>query len=201
MEGSESSKNKISPIVAYGNNILRKKCTDVNKIDFAKTGLSSNLNATLESTGGLGLAAPQINLPYNSFVVKSIIMYNDLDSDERKKYFCGDKGIEEVFINAKILDYSKDTDLQNEACLSLPGISEQVERSWEIIVEYLDKDFVLCKKQFSGYTARVIQHEYDHTQGTLFIDRLKPITKKLIRGKLRKIRCGSVYTDYPIKFK
>jgi peptide deformylase len=148
----------------------------------------------------VGLAAPQINDCRRVFIVDSRKMYNEISESQRKAVFSGDKGIEETFINAKILASSEETWKETEGCLSIPGILENVERAWEIIVEYNDIQMNSIRKQFSGYTARVIQHEMDHTQGILFIDHLPPLTKKLLQGKLRKIRNGKEKTYYALHY-
>lgn len=192
--------NKALPIVAYGNPVLRQKSEDVNNRDILVDKLIKDLWNTLEISGGVGLAAPQIDCPYKTFVVKSTLMYDELDNVSRKKIFCGDNGIEEVFINAKILAYSEENDNQTEGCLSIPGINQDIKRPWDIVVEYLDKDFVLHRQEFSGYTARVIQHEYDHTNGVLFIDHLPSLNKKLISNKLKQVKQGKIPTDYSIKY-
>lgn len=192
--------NKALPIVAYGNPVLRQKSQDVYDRDIVIDKLIEDLWNTLEVSGGVGLAAPQIDSPLKAFVVKSTLMYDELDDNFRKKIFCGDNGIEEVFINAKILAYSEENDHQTEGCLSIPSINQDVKRPWNILVEYLDKDFVLHRQEFSGYSARVIQHEYDHTNGVLFIDHLPALNKKLISNKLKQVKQGKIPTDYSIHY-
>jgi peptide deformylase len=192
--------NNALPIIAYGNPVLRQKCQDVYDKDILIDRLIQDLWNTLEVSGGVGLAAPQIDSQLKAFVVKSTLMYDELDTNSRKKIFCGDNGIEEVFINAKILAYSEETDNLNEGCLSIPSINQDVKRPWGIVVEYLDKDFVLHRQEFSGYTARVIQHEYDHTNGMLFIDHLPALSKKLISNKLKQVKQGKIPTDYSIQY-
>ncbi|MCU4164337.1 peptide deformylase [Carboxylicivirga caseinilyticus] len=200
MEKIDKLTNKALPIIAYGNPVLRQKSRNIYDRDILVDKLIEDLWNTLEISGGVGLAAPQIDSQLNAFVVKSTLMYDELETNYRKKLFCGDKGIEEVFINANILEYSEETNKLTEGCLSIPGISEDIKRPWDIIVEYLDKDFVLHRKMFSGYTARVIQHEFDHTKGLLFIDHLSALNKKLTRNKLKQIKQGKIPTDYPIQY-
>ncbi len=200
MEHHETIKTRALPIIAYGNHILRKTCYEIEQQDQETDTLITNLWDTLNISGGVGLASPQINLIYQAFVVNSKLMYDDLDDQERNKFFPDDEGIQETFINARIIDKSEKTWSETEGCLSIPGINEPVKRQWEITVEYLNKDFQLQKKQFSGYTAKVIQHEFDHTNGILFIDYLAALKKKLLRGKLKRITDGKVETEYPIQF-
>lgn len=200
MEKTKTINHKVTPILAYGNSVLREKCNEVIPEDISVHKLIENLWNTLNISGGVGLAAPQINSSQHTFIVNSKLMYDDLEPSLCAKYFAGDKGIEEAFINAKIIDYSKDTQFLSEGCLSIPTINYEIERPWEIFVEYFDEDFVSHKKQFSGYTARVIQHELDHNSGKLFIDYLQPLAKKIIANKLKKIKTGSIKTNYPIAY-
>jgi len=190
----------VEPIIAYGHNILRTKCEHVSDITGDINYLINNLWQTLEKSGGVGLASPQINNKYNVFVVNSYLMYENLSNSERKELFSKDKGIKETFINAKIIDKSEEKWSEVEGCLSIPGIVESVDRSWDIIVEYYDSDFNKKKHQYSGYTAKVIQHEYDHTNGVLFIDHLSSLNKKLVNNKLKHIINGKVKVDYPIQY-
>jgi len=162
--------------------------------------LISNLWHTLAMSGGVGLAASQINSNLSVFVIKSTLMFSEWNVEQRSKYFSGDEGIEEIFINPRIIGVSEETNTQTEGCLSIPDIYENIKRPWEIIIEYLDKDFVFHRKQFSGYTARVIQHEYDHLQGKLFIDHLSPLSKRLLQNKLKKISTKKITVDYPITY-
>ncbi len=200
MEKIDELTNKTLPIIAYGNPVLRQKSQNIYDRDILVDKLIKDLWNTLEISGGVGLAAPQIDSQLKAFVVKSTLMYDELDTNSRNKLFCGDNGIEEVFINAKILAYSEEMDNISEGCLSIPGINQDVKRPWDIVVEYLDKDFILHRQEFSGYTARVIQHEYDHTNGVLFIDHLPALNKKLVSNKLKQVKQGKIPTDYPIQY-
>lgn len=186
------------PIVTYGHKVLRMKCEEVT---MEMTNLDKTINGlwnTLELTNGIGLASPQINSTSNIFVVDSKLMYNEISDNQKSRLFSGDKGIQETFINARIVEQSQDKWNDFEACLSIPGIYEPIDRPWEIIIEYQDRDLDFHRVHYSGYTARVIQHECDHNNGVLFIDYLKPIAKKLLKSKLNLIRDGKVETAYPI---
>ena len=200
MANNENIEEMPLPIIAYGHRILRKPCEVVKKESQGINVLIENLWSTLELSGGVGLAAPQINFDSKIFIVNSKLMYDDLTESQRKDTFSGDKGIQETFINAEIIAESEEKRSELEGCLSIPGINEPVERSWNIIVEYFDKFLNPQRKQFSGYTAKVIQHEYDHINGILFIDHLPDLTKKILKGKLKKIQEGKVETDYLIQF-
>ncbi|MBN2521760.1 MAG: peptide deformylase [Bacteroidales bacterium] len=200
MAEHEIIETKAVPIIAYGNKILRQSC---NKVSEKNNGLNRLIDAlwnTLETSGGVGLAAPQINSSDKVFVVNSKLMYDDLPDAQKQTWFSGDKGIVETFINARIIAESEENWSESEGCLSIPGIVKPVERSWEIIVEYFDRNFKPKRVQFSGFTAKVILHEYDHTNGILFIDHLPALSKKLLSAKLKQIASGRVTVDYPIKF-
>ena len=115
--------------------------------------------------------------------------------------FSGDKGIQETFINARILEESEEKWSEWEGCLSIPGISEPVERYWEIILEYQDLNFTFRRQEFSGYTAKVIQHELDHTEGVLFIDHLPDLSRRLLKNKLKKIKNGKIEINQSVQSK
>ena len=191
---------KILPIISYGHNILRKKCKEVDKNIHGLGQLIQDMWETLDFANGTGLASPQVNQNLKLFLVNSKLVFDSLKEEQRKIYFSGDEGIKEIFINAIITGKSKKSWLSYEGCLSIPEISEEVERAWSITIEYYDADFHKYKKQFSGYTARVIQHEYDHTHGILHIDYLSPLKKRLLKNKLRNISLGKVKVDYKMKF-
>jgi peptide deformylase len=161
--------------------------------------LVEDLWNTLKIAGGVGLAAPQINHTKKVFIVDSKLLYNELNKAQRDFLFSGDQGIEATFINAWIIAESEEKWNEWESCLSIPGISEPVKRSWEIILEYQDLDLNKQRRQFSGYTAKVIQHELDHTKGILFVDHLPALTRKLLKSKLNKIRTGKMITHYQVR--
>lgn len=188
------------PIIAYGHSILRKKCIDIPSAFDGFDILIRNLWDTLEISGGVGLASTQINSNQNVFVVNSKLMYEGLNDKDKKDLFPDDEGIIETFCNARITSESDRVWSDIESCLSIPGIAEQVERLWEIIIEYQDRELKPQKKTFTGYTARVIQHEYDHTQGVLFIDHLPVLRKRLLKFRLDKIIKGKAKTNYKIRY-
>lgn len=189
------------PIVAYGNQILKQKCIKVNENSQEIKDLITNMWETMENSNGCGLSSSQINKPLQLFIVDSQITFENLDTEDQLLYFeKNDKGIRETFINAKIVDSSEETWEDYEGCLSIPGLSQKVKRPWGITIEYFDQNFSKHTKKFSGLTARIIQHEYDHTQGILYIDHLKLLTKKIIASKLKNIVNGNIKTAYPMKF-
>lgn len=186
----------MSKIVTYGHRILRKTCIDVLHEEKGLELLIKNLWDTLKNAGGVGLAAPQINSSKKVFIVNSKLMYDELNNIQKDYLFSGDQGIKETFINPQIFAESEERWSEWEGCLSIPGINEPVERSWEIILEYQDINLNKQRKQFSGYTAKIIQHELDHLHGILFIDHLPPLTRKFLEHKLKKIKAGKIVTNY-----
>ena len=181
----------ILPIVAYGDSVLRKVGVEINKDYPQLDKLISDMFETMEKSKGVGLAAPQINKLIRLFVVDSNRMY-----DENAK----PEGIREVFINARMIDELGKEWIYEEGCLSIPTIREDVSRQEKIKIEYYDQSFKKHTKEFTGLTARVIQHEYDHIEGKLFIDRIKPLKRTLLKGKLEKISKGLVDVDYKMRF-
>ena len=188
------------PIMAYGHDILRQKCQDISPQYPGLKNLVDDMWQTLYVANGCGLAAPQVNHAVRLFIVDSVQSYKSFDLRGRKQYFDGDMGIQETFINAQVIDRSAATWKEEEGCLSIPALAEEVERSWTIIIEYLDRDFQPHTRTFSGATARMIQHEYDHTEGILYLDYLKPLKRTLLKSKLQKITEGKVKAKYPMKF-
>ncbi|MBN2213629.1 MAG: peptide deformylase [Bacteroidales bacterium] len=166
----------ILPIIKYGSKVLRKKAFDLDKgDDFDKT--ARNMMLTLKNADGIGLAGPQVGLLKNIFII---------DTTPFK-----DKGVEIVekaYFNPSIIHLSDNSVYYNEGCLSIPGINEDVLRPDKIEVRYRDQNFDWHEEVLDGLAARIFQHEFDHLQGILFIDKLSPLRKKLIKNKLREIR-------------
>ncbi len=192
----------ILPIYSYGQPILKKECDDIEagKIDLSP--LIENMWETLYNANGCGLAAPQIGQPIRLFLVDSIGTYQGMSEEDRAHFFPdGDQGIKQVFINAAIIDQSEEEWEDEEGCLSIPHLTGMVKRPWKITIEYQDADFNWHTKTFSGSTARMIQHEYDHTDGILYLDYLGPLKKRMMQKKLGKISKGQLSAKYPMKFK
>lgn len=177
----------ILPIHLYGNPILRKKGLHIKEKTKELESFIDEMYFTLEHTEGVGLAAHQVGKPYKLFIVD----YTSSTTDKG--------GLKEVFINPEIIESSKETEYFEEGCLSLPGILEEVKRPIKIKVKYLNRDLVEKEEEFSGFLSRIIQHEFDHTNGVFFIDRLAPITKKLISKKLQLIFKRKVTIPYKYK--
>ena len=189
----------ILPIVAYGDPVLRMMGKDITPDYPGLPKLIEDMWETMYASNGVGLAAPQINRPIRLFVVDSLQVIQGLDADEKKDY-PDDKGIKQVFINAYIRSLNGEDWPYNEGCLSIPKIREDVMRPEEVEIEYVDENFVSHVETFNGITARVILHEYDHIEGKLFIDHLKPLKRKLLKGKLDDISKGKIRVDYRMSF-
>ncbi len=189
----------IFPIVAYGAAILRKKATNIDANYPKLHTLISDMWETMYASNGVGLAAPQINKEIRLFVVDTLQIYENMDDAEKKQYSDA-PGIKKVFINAQIKDLDGDEWFYNEGCLSIPKIREDILRPEMVVLEYMDENFKAHIEAFHGITARVILHEYDHIEGKLFIDYLKPLRKKLLQGKLNDISKGKVKVDYKMIF-
>ncbi|MCL4155008.1 UNVERIFIED_CONTAM: hypothetical protein GTU68_049451 [Idotea baltica] len=172
----------ILPIYAYGYSVLKKVAKPIEKDHENFDELLKNMWDTMYNANGVGLAGPQVGKSIRIFL------------DELKK------GIKKVFINAEILEETGDSWAYEEGCLSIPQIRGDVERQKKIKIKYLDENFEEYVEEYEGINARVIQHEYDHIEGKLFTEKLKPLKKKMIKRKLEKIKAGKVGTEYRMKF-
>ena len=185
----------ILPIVAYGAQILRKVSASIDASYPSLSKLLEDMWETMYSSNGVGLAAPQINKDIRLFVIDSAQIFESLEPHEIGKYPDA-PGVKQVFINAKVVDLAGEVWSYNEGCLSIPKIREDVLRPAEVTLSYMDENFVAHTETFNGISARVILHEYDHIQGKLFIDYLKPLRRKILQGKLNDISKGKVRVDY-----
>jgi peptide deformylase len=191
----------ILPIIAYGNPVLRKLAHDIdeNYPDLAK--LIEDMWETMYASNGVGLAAPQINKDIRLFVMDSAQIFANMDEQEKEEENYPDApGIKQVFVNAHVVEEVGDDWAYNEGCLSIPKIREDIYRAEEVTISYKDENFRPHTKTFGGITARIILHEYDHIEGKLFIDRLPPLKRKLLRRKLDDISKGKVNVDYKMAF-
>ncbi len=189
----------ILPIVAYGSPVLRKLCEEIDNDYPGLEKLIDDMWETMYNSNGVGLAAPQINKPIRLFVIDSTQIFANLEEDEKDLYPDG-PGFKAVFINAHIVQEEGTPWTYNEGCLSIPKIREDILRNEKITIEYLDENFELHTKTFNGITARVILHEYDHIEGKLFIDYIKPLKKTLLKRKLDDITKGKIKVDYRMLF-
>ena len=189
----------VLPIVAYGNPILRKVGIDIAPDYPELNKLIDDMWETMYNSKGVGLAAPQVNRDIRLFVMDSLQIIANLEENEKWDY-PGDEGYKGVFINAKIDSINGEEWSYNEGCLSIPKIREDILRREKVNVTFFDEIFKKHTKTFNGVTARVILHEYDHIDGKLFIDYLKPLKKNLLKRKLDNISKGKVSVDYRMSF-
>lgn len=188
----------ILPIVAYGNPVLRTKCEDINRDYPGLDKLIADMWETMYASNGVGLAAPQINKAIRLFVVDSAQMFEA--SEDTAEEFDDAPGIKEVFINPQILQLDGEEWDYEEGCLSIPKIREDVSRPELVTIKYFNENFEEKTVTYSGLSARIIQHEYDHIEGKLFIDYLKPLKRKLLKSKLDDITKGKVRVNYKMSF-
>ncbi len=189
----------ILPIVAYGHPVLRKVAADITP-DFPQLDkLIENMWETMYASNGVGLAAPQVNKDIRLFIIDTEQIFKNME-DEEKADYPEDSGRKAVFINSRITELDGDEWLYNEGCLSIPKIREDIYRQESVTLSFLDQYFVLQTQTFTGITARVILHEYDHVEGKLFIDHISPLKRKLMKGKLTDISKGKVNVDYKMLF-
>ena len=189
----------ILPIVAYGSPVLRKVCDEITPDYPGLDALIADMWETMYNSNGVGLAAPQINVPIRLFVMDSQQIFKNQEKDEKDDYPDA-PGYKGVFINAHIVKLNGKEWAYNEGCLSIPKIREDVFRNEELTLEFEDENFDTHTRVFNGITARVILHEYDHTEGKLFIDHLKPLKRKLMKRKLDDISKGKIKVDYRMVF-
>lgn len=178
------------PIYLYGQPVLRKQAEEITADYNDLATLIDNMFKTMYQSEGIGLAAPQIGLP-----IKLIVIDLDYISDDNSEF----KGFKKVLINPTITYRSEESNGAEEGCLSLPGIHEKVMRPTHIKIQYQDEHFQLHEEEYSDFFARVVQHEYDHLEGKMFIDHLSPIRKQMIKGKLNNIVKGKAHCSYKSK--
>ena len=179
------------PIVAYGHPTLRKVAVEIDKDYEDITQLIEDMFETMYHSSGVGLAAPQINRSIKLFVI---------DADPFTPDYPDAQGFKKVFINPEILETSGDDIPFTEGCLSLPNIYEEVVRKDRIRIRYYDENFEIHEEEYDGIRSRVIQHEYDHLLGHVHVDRINPMRKLLLNGKLRDISEGKCKADYRMLF-
>lgn len=180
----------ILPVYLYGQPVLRKIAEDITPDYPDVKGLVANMFETMYNADGVGLAAPQIGLP-----IRVIVMDLSVLADEDPVF----KDCKKVLINAHITNVEGEEEMIEEGCLSLPGIHERVPRKNTIRIQYVDENFVPHDEEYEGYLARVIQHEYDHLEGKVFIDHISGIRKQLIKSKLNNLIKGNVRCSYKVK--
>ncbi|OON68245.1 peptide deformylase [Hymenobacter sp. CRA2] len=188
----------IYPIVAYGDPVLKARAKDI-PADFSADELQkliADMYETMYYANGVGLAAPQVGKSVRLFVIDSSPMTDDDEDDDAP----AETGIKRAFINPVMLKESGEEWPFEEGCLSIPGIRERVFRQPDIIIRYEDENRQVHEEGFSGMTARVIQHEYDHLEGVLFTDKISAFKKQIIKNKLTRIAKGDAKADYRMRF-
>ncbi len=175
------------PIYVYGHPVLRKVTRDIEREYPDLDTLIADMFETMYQSDGLGLAAPQIGKSIRLFVIDG----EPLAEDHPEM-----KGFKQAFINPQVKERKGDRVPMNEGCLSIPGIHEEVDRESLVRIQYYDQEWNFHDEVYNGYTARVVLHEYDHLDGVLFTDRLHPLRRRLLRGKLNDISKGRFEADY-----
>lgn len=178
----------IYPITLYGDSVLRQACENIVKGELDVINLSNDMFETMSQADGIGLAAPQIGISKRIFVVDG----TSLEDEEMSSF-------KKVFINPIILKENGDDWEFEEGCLSIPGVRGGVFRKSEILIRYFDENWTEKEEIFIGMKARIIQHEYDHIEGKLFVDYLSSIKRKLIKNKLSEISKGNYEVSYKVK--
>ncbi|MDT3388674.1 MAG: peptide deformylase [Bacteroidota bacterium] len=182
----------ILPIYTYGQPVLRKVAKDIPNDYPDLEQFINDMYDTLDSSSGIGLAAPQVGQSIRVVVIDLDILKEDLPEYE---------GYRHAFINPHIIeiDHKSEKITMEEGCLSIPGINEKVPRYSRIHVTYLDENLLPHDEWVESYLARVMQHEFDHLEGEMFVDKVSPLRKQLIRNKLRDIMRGRYSASYRTK--
>lgn len=180
------------PIYVYGTSVLRKKAREISKDHEGLQQLIEDMFETMYHAEGVGLAAPQIGESLRLFIVDASA------ADEDDEEFAAD--FKKVFINPEIVEETGDEWIFNEGCLSIPQIREDVERKPTVRIQYYDENWEYHDETYDGIKARIIQHEYDHLEGVLFVDKINPLRRRLLNGRLNAISKGKIELDYKIKY-
>lgn len=188
----------ILPIVAYGENILKTKAVNISSGYPELKKLINDMWETMYNANGVGIAAPQIGKSIRLFVIDASPFSEDKEiSDDEISTL---KNFKKVFINPEIIDETGDEWNFMEGCLSIPNIREDIKRKEKITIKYYNESFEEIELDLQGLAARVVQHEYDHIEGVLFIDKLSSLKKKLLKGKLNDISKGKIKTEYKMRY-
>lgn len=179
------------PVYVYGMSVLRRVADEIPEDTENLDQLIGDMFETMRASDGIGLAAPQVGKSMRLFVVDTSPLGDNGEHPELKDF-------KKAFVNPIIVERSGDMESLEEGCLSIPGIREDVPRPFRVRVEYYDENWNLKEEEYEGIRARVIQHEYDHLEGILFIDKINPIRRKLISSTLKNISKGKVDSDYQI---
>jgi peptide deformylase len=186
----------IKPIIAYGDPILRLKAQKINfsEIENIKS-LINDMWDTMYNAKGVGLAAPQIGISKSIFIADFSFFKDEKNFNENELI-----NMKQVFINPKITQESGLDFVYSEGCLSIPNITEDIKRKEKLKINFLNEMFEPKQMKCSGIIARVIQHEYDHLKGVLFVDKLSQSSFNLIKDDLLDISTGNIDLKYKMKF-
>lgn len=177
----------IYPIVMYGDPVLRQRAKNIEPgTDISQ--LVADMFETLEAANGIGLAAPQIGKSLRLFIVNGTSLEDDPAMVDFKR----------IFVNAEMIEEAGIAWEFEEGCLSIPNIREKISRKGQLKIRYYDENWNSFEEEYDGMKARIIQHEYDHIEGKMFVDYLTPLKKRLLKGKLSDISKGKVDTEYRI---
>ncbi|HEY0030499.1 MAG TPA: peptide deformylase [Bacteroidia bacterium] len=195
----------ILPIVAYGDPVLRKLGEEISKDYPGLDQLIKDMFETMYASSGVGIAAPQVGKAIRLFLVDTtpFVSGEREDSDE-DEYSAEERELlgnfKKIFINPQIIEEEGKEWAFSEGCLSIPKIREDVYRLPKIRIQYYDEHFKFHEESYEGIAARVVQHEYDHIEGKLFTDRISPLRRRLLKGKLTDISKGKVKVTYKMRF-
>ncbi len=177
----------VLPVVVYGHPVLRKIAKEIDQ-DYDKLGqFIEDIFETMYDSDGIGLASPQVGKSIRLFIIDA----SPLEDEEPEM-----ADFKKVFINPEIMERSGETSAFNEGCLSIPNLREEVVREPKIRITYYDENFKFYDEEYDGTISRIIQHEYDHLEGILFTDKVSPLRKRLLRGKLMAISKGRFEASY-----
>ncbi|MGY6561514.1 MAG: peptide deformylase [Luteibaculaceae bacterium] len=186
----------IYPIVLFGHPVLKKEAEEIDANYPELKKLIDDMFETMYNAHGVGLAAPQIGKGIRMFVVDASPFAEDIEDPKEKELL---ERFKKVFINPIIVQEEGEEWGFEEGCLSIPEVREIVKRKPKITIEYQDENFNLIEETYEGLAARVIQHEYDHIEGVLFVDKINPLRKRLIKKKLGEISKGNCRASYNTK--
>ena len=181
----------VLPVLAYGHPLLRRTAKEIDEDYPGLKELIENMFETMYTTNGVGLAAPQVNLSIRMFVVDASPFADEIPEAA---------GFKRALINPEIIEEKGEEWIFNEGCLSIPEVREDVLRKPEIRIRYYDENFEFHDEKFNNVMARIIQHEYDHLQGIMFVDRVSNIRKMLLKRKLSDISKGNIDVKYKMIF-
>ena len=193
----------IYPIYGYGHSVLKKVAEDIDENFEGLAKLVEDMFETMYDSNGVGLACPQIGKSIRIFIIDTIQLEDD-EEETAQKLKDGEipfkNGVRKAFINPIIVEETGKEWEYEEGCLSIPDVTGDVSRKPKVVIEYYNEKFELLEETYDGMNARVIQHEYDHLEGILFTEHLKPLKRRLIKRKLENIKKGKIDVDYKMKF-